>query len=462
MYLSEYLSGILSNFNDSRTIRNVKNVCSKIIEHKSIQLWSISDDKAEFERSKRLIDGSLISVLDDKKISDALREHGTGCLGNENRVIVLYDPCDIRKAHSEKLENLGTVRSLDGELINGYSTFNSVGINEQGKKIYPIDISVYSNGDGHYVKGKELKRFSKGKLQDSDKQEDRKRAQEIQEYLEEDSDVNMRHIAFEQMRRVSKDFKKINPDVTICKVLDRQFDGDDYFLFIDETLEDEFVIRMKISRNSNEFEINPETGKKEYIKLKDVKLATKEIFYIDKLSIKKKVYQQVKLVIEYDKLTIKEKDFTVVRVTLLDRTGKMIFDNPMLLITNIPVKSKDQARAVYRTYLMRSKIEGVFKFLKSVLGWEQFQIEDYESIKNIIALCYFIGAYFYEIESELTNNQTIQAICLLGAGKGKVTRYFFLQGLKKILVHKSVKRFVKKQNITHEIWEDMLRFVDLN
>ncbi len=102
MYLSNYLSNLLSNFNDSRTKRNIKNLCSKIIEHKSIQLWSISDDKAEFERSKRLIDGSLKTVIDDKKITSALREHGTASLGHENRLIIIYDPCDIRKEHMGK------------------------------------------------------------------------------------------------------------------------------------------------------------------------------------------------------------------------------------------------------------------------------------------------------------------------------------------------------------------------
>jgi hypothetical protein len=53
MKLTEYLSGVLSNFKDSRVIENVTVLVQNIIEHKSIRLWSISEDKAEFERSKR-------------------------------------------------------------------------------------------------------------------------------------------------------------------------------------------------------------------------------------------------------------------------------------------------------------------------------------------------------------------------------------------------------------------------
>ena len=127
----------------------------------------------------------------------------------------------------------------------------------------------------------------------------------------------------------------------------------------------------------------------------------------------------------------------------------------MLLLTNRKIKTADQAHGIYFTYLQRSKIEGVFKFLKDVLGWIEIQVRDFESIKNIIALCYFIGGYFYEIESELIENVTIQRICDLGGGKGKYTRYFFLQGLSKMLTYKAVEQFVEEQDISYEQFEQM-------
>lgn len=78
-----------------------------------------------------------------------------------------------------------------------------------------------------------------------------------------------------------------------------------------------------------------------------------------------------------------------------------------------------------------------------------------ESIKNIIAVCFFIGGYFYEMESELIKDTTIQYICDLGGGKGKYTRYFFLQGLAKIRTIKVVEQFVEEQDISHEQFEQM-------
>jgi hypothetical protein len=130
-----------------------------------------------------------------------------------------------------------------------------------------------------------------------------------------------------------------------------------------------------------------------------------------------------------------------------------------LLITNIALKTAEQARGVYGIYLMRAKIEALFKFLKDVLGWEEFQVRDYEAIKNIIALAYFVGGYFYEIGSDLTQNPSIELIAQLGGGKGQVTRYYVLQGLKKLLVHASVARFVKEHAISDDLFEHMLAFV---
>ena len=438
MTLSDYLSGVLSHFRDSRVVENATELVQNIIEHKTTRLWSISDDKAEYERSKRLLDGSLKSVLDDEKISRAIRDHSVAALGDETRLIVLHDPCDIRKEHAEVLEKLGTVRDLDGELINGYSTFNTVAVDVGGKKLYPVDIAVYSNGDEHYVTVEELKALEQGKLHQVDCQ----RAEQIAQFIQEDSLVNLPLLSRAQLKQVHQAFKQKNPDITLCHVLDRQFDGVDYFEFIDQELEDEFVIRAKISRNSNEVAVDEESADTVTVKLKDVTFAHNQTWVIEKLQVKRKVYQDAKCLIEWDTLTLKNHIYTVVRVTLTDRQGKPIYKQPLLLITNITFSTAEQARGIYGIYLMRAKIEAVFKFLKGVLGWEEFQVRDYESIKNIIALAYFVGGYFYEIGSDLTHNPTIVLIAQLGGGKGKVSRYYFLQGLKKLLVHASVTHFV--------------------
>ena len=459
MKLSEYMSGILSQFTDRRAVINATNLVQRIIEHKTLRLWTISETRAEYERGKRLLDGTLKSVLEDKQIAQALREKGVQRLGDQGRLLVLHDPCDIRKEYAEVMEKIGTVRDLDGELINGYQTFNTVAIDEAARKLYPVDITVYSNGDEHYVTQEELKLFGQGKLQQSGTVADQQRAAQIEQFMAEESYLNLSRLTEQQLSRVSQAFKEQNSDIVLCHVLDRQFDGVNYFEFIDQQLEDEFVIRAKVSRNSNHVRQDSQTDKPDWIKLKTVEFTYHHQEILNKVLIKKKVYQQAKCLIEWDTLILNHHPYTVVRITLLDRKGKPIFKNPMLLITNIPVENAQQAQAIYTTYLLRAKIEAVFKFLKCTLGWEEFQLRDYESIKNIIALGFFIGGYFYEIEHILADNPTIQLIAQLGGGKGKVTRHYFLQGLKQILIFQSVQYFLNQQQINDDTLSDILAFV---
>ena len=136
------------------------------------------------------------------------------------------------------------------------------------------------------------------------------------------------------------------------------------------------------------------------------------------MTMKGKKYQQVKCHIDWDTIMLNEKEYRVVRVALIKKDGKPIHKDPMLLITTLKIDNYLDAKEVYHIYLHRAKIEGVFKFLKNVLGWEEYaratrpnalgvQVRDWESIKNIISICYFVGGYFYEIQSELIENETI-------------------------------------------------------
>jgi hypothetical protein len=230
-----------------------------------------------------------------------------------------------------------------------------------------------------------------------------------------------------------------------------------YFEHIDQTLKDEFVIRGTAKRVSNQTKVN-EKAKTVKVKLIDSEFENRDSQVIEKLRFKGKVYQQAQSLIEWDKVEINENEYTTVRITLKTREGKHIFKKPMLLISNIKVTSSIQAKAIYHIYLLRSKIEAVFKFLKDVLGWEEFQVRDWESIKNIIALCFFVGNYFYEIESTLIEHPTIEIICQLGDGKDTVSRFYFLKGLEKLLIAHSVFQFKEDRGISDDEWREITDF----
>jgi hypothetical protein len=145
MTLLNYISGLLSFFNDRRIIRKTEELIQSIMENKTMRLWTISKNKAEFDRYKTLVDGSLKSVLDDKKISQALRDNSIETLSGQKQITLIHDPCNIRKKYAQEQENLGKVLDLDKKVINGYETFNTIAVDFEKKRLHLIDISVYSN-----------------------------------------------------------------------------------------------------------------------------------------------------------------------------------------------------------------------------------------------------------------------------------------------------------------------------
>lgn len=431
-----------------------------MISKQTIRLWTVAQDKKEFERFRNLFNGNLKSVIDEEKISTILRENTANALGTEERVFVLHDPCDIRKPHSQKLENIGKVRDLNGNIITGYSTFNTVCVSEDGQTLQLSDITTFSNGDSdYYVRQNEIDAVKKKTEGVNNEQnaltEEEKR---IHELITNGTYRNQRQVTEHQLREISTSLKKENESLRVCHILDRQFDALPYFEFITNELEDEFVIRLKVSRNSEETVVNTE-GKKSFVKLVDASLPYRTSTILDKVCLNKSVYQQVERVLEWGTLTLNDVTYQVVRVTLLTREKKPIFKKPMLLLTNCEVDSSEDAFGIYRAYLMRVKIEGVFKFVKNALGWEQFQVRDWESIKNLIALAFFIGGYFYEIEAELANHPVIEWLCQLGGGKGKISRHYFLEGLKCLLIHQQVENFRRSPPDSKDFWDDALSFI---
>ena len=415
----------------------------------------MSKDRNEYERNKTLLDNSLNEVLDDKKISKALQENSIEKFAGKKRLYTASDHSDIRKPYSKKMENMGKVRDLNGNIINGFYSLATITIDENKHDITFSDITVFSNREERFISQEELKIYEKGKIKD------KAREAEIKKLVDADKHINMTISLMRQSKSVSDTLKVSNPDISVCHIHDSFADMGEYFKHIDQVLKDEFVVRGTTKRVSNQTKIDHKTGKVSKVKLINSKFKNSNKEVIKKLRIKGKLYEQAQSIIEWDKIEIDGVDCSVVRIVLKNREGKNIFKNPMLLISNIKVDSYIEAKEIYHIYLLRSKIEAVFKFLKDVLGWEEFQVRDWESIKNIIALCFFVGNYFYEIESVLIDNPTIEIICQLGDGKGTVSRFYFLKGLEKLLIAESVFRFKEDKGISDDAWREITEFAGI-
>jgi Transposase DDE domain len=439
-----YLAPLLVKLKQKQVKANLITLAQRVIREKSIQMWRLSETKNEYNNFHNLVNGQLKNTVDVEKINQSLLVHQVAKQSGKPTLSLIYDGSDLRKEESEKLENLGWVKSLSGQWIRGYSSFNSIVLDRKNGAVGLLSSIPYSNRDPQFLSEKERKLFEKNKIEDPE------RHQAIEKYLEAEDAYNQKTIYFSSIRTNHDHFKAQNPSVELTHILDRGHDDASLFELIDGELHDKFVIRMKGSRNSTVQAFNETKQKEMFVKMGVVSFAHRAEKTYEKVHFNKKVYVKPHAIFEWDTICIHNCTYNIVRVRFFDCKGVPIFKEPMLIITNHEVKDVITAQFVYQLYLQRSKIEGVFKFLKEVLGWETFRVHDFESIKNLIALCFFIGAYFYEIQDELTQDANIQWICELAGSKGKVTRFFLLKGLEILLHAQRFEAFQNERNLSKE------------
>lgn len=387
------------------------------MQHQHINIWTLSQNKAEFDRFKGLLDGTLLNGVQAQAINQVLIEQAKSVVEGKQSMVLVHDICDLRKPYSQSMQELGKVRNLEGKWINGYRSFDSVAIDADKKQLHLLACQV-------------------GKL---------------------DTDLN--HAGLEQIVSLHKGLKEANADVVLCHVLDRWFDDVDYFQALDSLPDSRFVIRIKNWRNSDvEGHFQQEEDEIRRLKWGQKTLQKSFTRVYEKFSWGEKVYHQVNAHFSYEPIVLKANKYCLLKVELTTRKGEKIFKQPMLLLSNYGIKAEEMALWVFHRYLKRSKIEGVFKFLKEHLGWEDFQVRDFTSIENVIVLAYFIGGYFYEIESALTHNPAMQQICQLGYGKGKITKLYFLRGLAKLAAWEEMQSLIDQKQLSTDQVKDLLKY----
>jgi len=412
-----------------------------------MRLWTVSKDKQEFDRYKTLVDGSLKHTLTSEALNAALPARVEGVIKSSLHVVAVHDGSDIRKEHSQKLESLGKVRSPSGDIINGYQTFNTVLVSVESKELRLLQSTPYSNGSAEFRSASAVR--AKNKERSGLPVEDA-----IDEETATEADIIRRHL-----RLTSETVREANAEAVLTHVLDRKHDETALFSYIDRELQDKFVIRLKSSRNADYGSVLSAEGKELSLKLVAMPYKNRAVRHLNKVRLGKRTYQDVRLILDYDTVRLDGHDYGVLRAEYRDRHDKPLFKQPMMLITNHRLTSEAHAHIVFALYGQRARIEEVFHFLKTTLGWEDIQVRDWVSQQALITLCFFIGGYFYEIESALVTNKAIAAICEIGGGKGKVTRTFFLRGLADLMIAHSVQSYFHDNDLDEDEQQAIFAFV---
>jgi hypothetical protein len=326
---------------------------------------------------------------------------------------------------------------LSGEIVNGYRSTATIIVSEDNSEILLFDQEVFSS--------------------------------KVEKYKSDN------HYAHKAIKRVSK--LKHN----IVFVLDRYYDSIEMLTYINE-LKRELIVRVSHKNRKVDYLTKPiktnlplpqETLDRlaiPIVKNTDITafpIKNEFVETIDKLKLKKGTFHNVKTVYIYLEVMIDKKvrsggriAATVIEV-ILKKDGDL-FKESMLLFTNRTNLTEGEIKDTYYKYLQRYGIEQVFKFLKETLKLERFQTQEFESIKKLIALTFFAGAYMYCNKQEILDNpvfkKQISRICLLACGKGIIGLKYFKQGLEYMITTLLVVKWQKENNISDEELEEMIEY----
>jgi hypothetical protein len=405
----------------------------------------MSNHKREYDVFKGLLNGEQVNTLTSEQIQTVVLGKASQSVVGKRRLHILKDGCDIRKPSSSDMAHLGKVLSLSKQVINGYQSMNSIAVDADNQTLSLLYHELYSNKHPNYV--------SQETLHNPELASPKELA-----LIAAGEAINTKILYQKSIKEVHQTLKLANESVILSYISDREFDDIENYEYIDD-LGDEFITRAKLSRLSDEVQVTytPKgklSKRTKQVKLVDKSFANKGQYLIGKLTIKNKTYHNATALLEWENLKLNGSTSTntyqVVRITLLKSDKKPIFEHPMLLITNRKVDSLEIAKVIYHAYLLRFKIEVVFKFLKQNIGWETFQVRDWESIKNLLALVFFMVGYFKELEDELKRHPMAKFITDLAFSKGKITTFFLLKGIEKLVNFVQVKAIIDQNGITNE------------
>jgi hypothetical protein len=371
------------------------------------------------------------------------------------KLFIPLDGSEIRKKCSSKMEKLDKVRSLNGEIINGYHSYSTIAVTEDNHDLFLLENRVFSTKEEGFL--------SKNKVV-----------------------LDLIDSTLEGLAKL--DHQKVF-------LMDREFDNQAIIEHLTRHKEQpKFIIRAKhLNRQFKEG------------KLSEIKFKKTEIFKIKKLELKNREYHNLTLKLKQKRLTLinkygEETEVTVIKSKLLDENKKPIFkENKMqnkncknrnlqdknsnketikkndendendfnsdfYLITNQRIETRKSLYECYLNYFIRWKIEVVFKFLKDVLGLEEFRVEDLQGIKNVIGLTFVVASYLNSLGKMEISEDLLIWLADMGGGDGKVTPFYLKKGLQVILHYNQAEEFFRKKKVPKDRQEklkDMVRLRDV-
>ena len=297
----------------------------------------------------------LASGLDKFESADVLHEnhlkYAEKHINPETPFII--DGGDVNKQYGEKFEDLGRVfDGSEGKIVKGYASVGVAALTEQKLPIMLYD-HIYSHKE--------------------------------RDFSSENTET-IKALKFLKSRFGTENIR----------TFDRGYDRNVIF---EELIKSEvnFIVRMTSKRNV-------------ISKGKSVNIAELSGRFKGKISMEFKGKDGKTIYLKITNTPVELPDFRGVKLSLVVCYG--FGDEPMMLLTNVANKQKI-AKTVTKTYLLRWRIEELYRLKKSQFGFEGFRVRSLNAIRNLSLILDVLLGFLAVMGEQVKSNQLVRTLTKL-------------------------------------------------
>jgi hypothetical protein len=307
------------------------------------------------------------SELDAEHLTAVLRQQGVANLAQSQGLVLVLDGMELRREGASAQEHLMRVKALNGQLVNGYRSFNVLGIGEGGARglLY------------HHLFSSEQPGFRS------------------------ENDEIVRALAATEAALAEFAGEK-------TWVLDRGFDNDALWWWVWEQTRSQLVWRVKHRERVVQWQTPAGVWEERYLEatLAHLRpLATLQTELVVRLPGQRQPKRQPVTVevaavpvrlyapkAKGNKQPRRTKDAWCVQVKV-----HHALDEPWLLLTDWPVSDAESALRIFALYRQRWAVEDSFKFIKQAFGLEEVQMLKLEAVRTLVALAWVAAGFLFQL-----------------------------------------------------------------
>lgn len=346
-------------------------------------------------------ESTLRSQLDAEHLTEVMRQEGAAQLAGASELTLILDGMELRRAGADAQEDLMQVRDLDGRLVNGYRSFNVLGMGADGERGLLYHRLFSSKEDGFR----------------SENTEWRQALAETEACLAEYGGAK-------------------------TWVLDRGFDNDEVWWWIWNHSKSHVVWRVQHLGRVVLWRTPEGRWEERYLEATcdhAQRLATAETTLTVRLQGQKRAKRQpVPVDIAAVPIRVyapgdKGRSQAVWCVQVTVRNARQ---DPWVLLTDWPVTDEASALRIFRFYRKRWAVEDTFKFIKSAFGIEEVQMLKLQAVRTLVALAWVAAGFLFQLGLTLDQPE-IRLLARLGGWEERPNRppgkIVLTRGLRRIL-----------------------------